>query len=161
MRVARQGRTRRIVHSIRLRIATKERPGSAAFVAPAAAFAVNRQIAIRPPGRILGRSPAAAGQAQSFNGRQRQQAEVSRPACGAAAVDGEGSTRGGVSRAPLVPSLARSMRAWDGRSALKLGRKSPILISGVGTSLAARPRFLEPELDSDPHLPGGPGPFHV
>lgn len=163
-RVARQGRACRIVRSIRLPTATKEMPGNAAFVAPAAAFSVNRQAAIRPPGRI---SVAVSLQRvrrahQVFESRQRQQAEVSRPArAGAAAVDGEGSARGGVSRAPLVPFLARSMRVWNGRGALKLGRKSPILSSGVGTSLAARPRFLEPELDSDPHLPGGPGPFHV
>lgn len=42
----------RIVRSIRLRTATKERPENAAFVAPAVAFDFNRQIAIRPPGRI-------------------------------------------------------------------------------------------------------------
>lgn len=40
------------MRSIRLRTATKERPENAAFVAPAVAFAFNRQIAIRPPGRI-------------------------------------------------------------------------------------------------------------
>ncbi|WP_210213044.1 hypothetical protein, partial [Sinorhizobium meliloti] len=94
--VARQGWAWRIVRSIRLRIATKEMPGSAAFVAPAAAFAVNRQVAIRPPGRI---SVAVSLQRvrrahQIFDSRHRQQAEACRPACGAAAVDGEGSTRG-------------------------------------------------------------------
>ena len=40
------------MRSIRLRTATKERPENAAFVAPAVAFAFNRQIVIRPPGRI-------------------------------------------------------------------------------------------------------------
>ncbi|WP_210252338.1 hypothetical protein, partial [Agrobacterium vitis] len=50
--VARKGGVCRIVRSIRLRTATKERPVNAAFVAPAVAFAFNRQIAIRPQGRI-------------------------------------------------------------------------------------------------------------
>lgn len=50
--VARKGGASRIVRSIRLRTATKERPVNAAFVAPAVVFAFNRQIAIRPQGRI-------------------------------------------------------------------------------------------------------------
>lgn len=50
--VARKGGACRIVRSIRLRTASKERPVNAAFVAPAVAFAFNRQIAIRPQGRI-------------------------------------------------------------------------------------------------------------
>lgn len=40
------------MRSTRIRTATKERPENAAFVAPAVAFAFNRQIVIRPPGRI-------------------------------------------------------------------------------------------------------------
>lgn len=40
------------MRSIRLLTATKERPENAAFVAPAVVFAFNRQIVIRPAGRI-------------------------------------------------------------------------------------------------------------
>lgn len=128
------------MRSIRLRIAAKEMPGSAAFVAPAAAFAVDRPVAIRPPGR----NPVAVSlqRVGGAPGLQRPTTTTSRSEKArlrAAAVDGEGSTRGGVSRAPLVPSLARSMRDWDGRSALKLERKSPILISGVGRALRPAP----------------------
>lgn len=49
-RVARQGGAQRIVRSIRLRTATKDRPENAAFVAPAVVFAfkpANRDPAAR------------------------------------------------------------------------------------------------------------------
>lgn len=89
---------------------------SAAFVAPAAAFAVNRQVANRPPGRIS--VAVSLKRVRRAPGLQPPTTSRGEPARfrGAAAVDGEG--RGGVSRAPLVPFLARSMRVWNGGRAL-------------------------------------------
>lgn len=82
-------------------------------------------------------------------------------ALGAAAVNGEGARGEGSQGRPRPVSGPLNAGLEGAPGCFKIAGKSAILASGVGTSLAARPRFLEPELDSDPHLPGGPGPFHV
>ena len=130
--------------------ATLGLPENAAFVAPAAFQphqSANRQAAVTPVLRRLF-AEVSEEMATGLDCRQRlQQAEVTgRTATRVAAVVGEGR---GV-RGALAPFLARSMRAWTG-PALKCRGKGAIFGSGVGTSLSARPHFLEPELDLDTH----------
>lgn len=96
--VARNGGACRIVRSIRLPTATKERPANAAFVAPAVAFAFNRQIAIRPQGRIstavmLQRWWAHIRTSQAGNANKPQWAD---PLAGRLSRGGKGSLRGGA-----------------------------------------------------------------
>lgn len=57
----------------------------------------------------------------------------------------------------------RAARGEGTASAKGLEHQTKIAIfrSGVGASLTARPRFLEPELDPDLELPARPGPLHI
>lgn len=132
----RQGRERRIVRSIRLRIATKELPENAAFEAQA--HRLRRQSAGTRPATTAG-IPGRAFRCSAHDiGLQRlpMTTSGSEPARygGSAAVVGEGSTRGGASGAPLVPVLARSMQAWIGRGR---GLTAPCPVARQGSGDAA------------------------
>lgn len=105
------------MRSIRLRTATKERPENAAFKAPAVAFAFNRPIVIRPPGRIS----IVVMLQRWLSSRRRSKPEtttsLSEPSRlrGASVVRGKGSLRGGAEGGsphygwvPLDAALKRS-----------------------------------------------------
>lgn len=72
--------------------------------------------------------------------------DAGRTVSGTVALVGRGAR--GEGRPSLVPG---PFDAGLERSGFEMWEKGAIFGSGVGTSLSARPHFLEPELDSDTH----------